>query len=527
MNDPQKVTPAQQLLRAALEGDLARVRSLTDNGADTDSDSTDASEVLRRAENDNIPGGKFRTGLLETLVLHQQHGRLNAAMYLAAFNGFDTVVDHFLKKSAQDPLALNIALFAALRSGRKALAEKLLDAGADAAFKKVLPLRAAIDSGDADCVKLVLAHGAPRTEGFAYAASRGNMPMAALLLEKDDDIRDALQRICHSLSDKRALPDRINLLDIQSVADMMLAMAEARGDDMQREVIWLAFTAAREESAAMIDVILRQRAFSVMDAAEKRGLFDVVTPLLFAGIKKSTHADVQKTLVAIIESGGAQSLLEAAAGSGNDEWVVRAIRAGADARRDRGRALRIAAQAQKSRGDAAGTADLILQDVQLSTAALMVMDEKRAAAVLKDADHLLQNLRQPDSRRGTTGLMAVIAAGRAEDLAEMLGKAAGGLAAEDFLAADAHGYTALDRLADAGQQEWIFTPALWRGQPSEYYRLWAALPEDWRQERQAAHGALLTALDVEAQQRVLHDAAETLEIKLPQRRKGSPPRDTP
>ncbi|MDP2205732.1 MAG: hypothetical protein Q8K65_05440 [Alphaproteobacteria bacterium] len=525
MTDPQKQTPAQQLLRAALEGDLARVRSLIDSGADTDTDSNDASEVLRRAENDNIPGGKFRTGLLETLVLHQQHGRINAAMYLAAFNGFDTVVDHFLQKSAQDPLTLNVALFAALRSGRKALAEKLLDAGADASFKKSLPLRAAIDSGDTDCVQLVLAHGAPRAEGFAYAASRGNMPMTALLLEKDDDIRESLERICRSLSDKRALSDKTNLLDIQSVADMMLAMAEARGDDMQREVIWLAFTAAREESAAMIEVILRQNAFIAMDAADKRNLFDVVTPLLFAGMQKSTHADVQKTLVAIIESGGAQSLLEAAVASGNDEWTVRASRAGADPRRNQGRALRTAKFLQEA--VPTESAAQILQDMQLSTAALAVMDEKRAAAALADADALLQNLRQTDSRRGTTGLMAVIAAGRAEDLAEKLGKTTGGLAAEDFLAIDAHGYTALDRLADGAQQDWLFTPALWRGQPSEYHRLWAALPEDWRQERQTAHAALLSALDVEAQQRVLHDAAEMLEIRLPQRRKSGPRGDAP
>lgn len=524
MSDPQKRPDAQDLLRATLEGDLARVRTLLESGAAADSDSTDAAEALRRAENDNIPAGKFRAGLIETLVLHQQHGRINAAMYLAAFNGFDTVVDHFLKQAAQDQLTLNVALFAALRAGRAALAEKLITAGADAAFKKGLPLRAAIDSGDADCVRLALAHGAPRAVGLAHAAARGDMPMTALLVEKDDDIRAPLEKICQTVSDKRALPDKTRMPDVQSVADMLLALAEARGDDMPREIIWFGFTAAREGAGAMVEVIVRQKTFALLDAADRRALFDVLTPLVFSGMQKSTHADSEKTLAAIVEAGGAQSVLESAVGSGNAEWVVNAIRAGADPRREQGRALRMAEFLQnKVPAGANGQEAWILEDVRLSTAALSVMDDKRAGAILADPESLLQNLRKADSRRGTTGLMAVIAAGRTDALADMLAKTAITLAAEDFLTVDAHGYTALDRLADGGRQDWLFTPALWRGDAAAYHRLWDALPENWRQDRKDAHGALLAALDVAAQQRDLHDAAEGLAVKLPQRRKKGPP----
>jgi len=521
MNEPQKPPSAQELLRAALEGDLSRVRALLEEGADADANSIDTAEVLRRAENDNIPAGKFRTGLLETLVLHQQHGRINAAMYLAAFNGFDTVVDHFLQQPAQNPLTLNVALFAALRAGRAPLAEKLIAAGADAAFKKGLPLRAAIDSGDADCVRLALAHGAPRAAGLSHAASRGDMPMTVFLVEKDDDLRAPLEKICQTLSDTRTLPDKTRVLDVQSIADLLLALGEARGDDMQREIIWLGLTAAREGAGAMVDVVLRQKAFALLDVADKRALFDVLTPLLLSGV---THAEAEKTLTAIIEAGGAQSVLESAVHSHDAEWVVKAIRAGADPRRDRARALRIAESWQsKPAGGANGQEAWILEDLRLSTAALSVMDDKRAAAVLADPESVLQSLRNSDSRRGTTGLMAVIAAGRTEELADMLAKTTNTLSAEDFLTADVHGYTALDRLVDGGRQNWLFTPSLWRGDAAAYHRLWDALPENWRQEQQEAHGALLAALDVEAHQRDLHAAAEDLSVKLPQRRKkGSP-----
>lgn len=523
MSGPQKKQPdTQDLLRAALEGDLARVRSLLEKGATATADSDDVAEALRRAENDNIPAGKFRTGLLETLVLHQQRGRINAAMYLAAFNGFDTVVDHFLKQSAQDQLTLNVALFAALRAGRAALAEKLMTAGADAGFKKGAPLRAAIDSGDADCVRLVLSHGAPRAPGLAHAASRGDMPMTALLVEKDDDIRAPLEKICQAVSDKRALPDKTRILDVQSVAEMLLALGEARGDDMQREIIWLGFTAAREGAAVMAEVIVRQKAFALLDTSDRRALLDVLVPMVFSGMQKSSHADSEKTLAAVIEAGGAQNVLESAVGSGNAEWTVNAIRAGADPRRNQGRALRIAEFLQEQVVGANGDESRILEDVRLSTAALSVMDEKRADTLLADPESLLHNLRRADRRRGTTGLMAVISAGRTDELTDMLAKTTSTLTAEDFLVADAQGYTALDRLADGGRQDWLFTPALWRGDAAAYHRLWDSLPESWRQDRQEAHGALLAALDVEAQQRGLHDAAEELSVKLPQRRKKFP-----
>lgn len=519
-------TPPQNLLRAALEGDIAQVRRLLAAGVTPEADSQETAEVLRRAENEQSPHAALRKGLLETLVLHQQHGRINAAMYLAAYNGFDSIVDHFLQKSAHDPLTLNVALFAAVRAGHQALAEKLLDAGADAAFKNGLPLRAAIDAGSEDMARMLLARGAPKAEGLSYAASRGHIVMAAMLLDRGDDVRPALEKICHTLSDKRALPDGLRVLDTQSAADMLLALAEARGDDMPHLLTWFAFTAAREGAGALVEVIARHPRFTEMPAENKRDFFDVLTPVLYSGLRKMSHADAPRTVEVLLAAGGAQSVLEEAINHGEAETVVLAIRAGADARRDRARALKRAET--RALQNPRQTERLILQDVQLSMAAQSVLDEKRAGAALSAADpaDMLAQLRARGGAQDSSGLMCVIASGKAEQLAALLHKTPLAFTAADFLAADKHGYSVLDRLSDQKAESWLFSPLLWRAQQDEYLQLWQGLPEEWKHAQAAHHEALMRTLDVARQQDALQQKADAHDFRLPQRRKGgqTPPR---
>lgn len=516
----------QELLRAALEGDLSRLRALLDAGASPEADSEEATDMLRRAENDNSPHAAFRKGLLETLVLHQQHGRINAALYLAAYNGFDGIVDHFLEKSAEDPLALNVAAFAALRAGRAPLAEKLLDAGADPCFKKDLHLRAAIDADSAACVQLLLSRGAPRAEGLAHAAARGQVVMAGALLRREDDIRPPLEKICHALSDNRALPDKLRIADVEAAADMLLALAAARGDDMQQELIRLSFAIAREGAAAMVQTVLRQDAFAALDAQTKRNLFDVLTPVVFSGMQKLTHADADKTLNALIDAGGAQSVLEGAAAAGNSAFAVKAIRAGGDPRKNGGRALRLATFMHDNAPTAA-TAQ-ILQDMQLATAALGVRDESRSAKILNAPAADIENLlRKTDARGGVTGLMALFAAGKGGLLPALADKASLRLTAADFTACDAQGYTALERMADTGAEDLLFLPALWQGRKDAYLALWEELDEDRRLRHAAAHDTCIAALDNAAQQQILHDSASRHDFRLPHRRKSGPRGDKP
>jgi len=525
---PDKKPPSpQDLLRAALEGDIAEVRRLTAAGATPEADSQETAEVLRRAENEQSPHAALRKGLLETLVLHQQHGRINAAMYLAAYNGFDNVVAHFLEKSANDPLALNVALFAAVRAGHAGLAQKLLDAGADAAFKNGLPLRAAIDAGSEAMADMLVHAGAPRSEGLAHAAARGDIAMAAYLLRREDDVKPALEKICHTLSDKRSLAEGTRVLDVQSAADMLLALAEARGDNMPDLLTWVSLATARDGAGAMVEVIARHPRFTEMKPEDKYDLLDLLTQVLFTGLRKISHADGPRSVETLLAAGGAQRVLEQAIYAGDGEMVVSAIRAGADARRDHAKALHLAETEAFQNPRQAQRA--ILQDVRLSIAAQSVMDEKRASEILTraDADALLTALRAPAGRADSSGLMCVIAAGRAEALAVLLDKTDAALVAGDFFATDKHGYCALDTLADRRQQEWLFSPLLWRGRRAEYMELWSALPDDWQQAQLVHHEHLLRTLDVDRQQAALQQKADENDFRLPQRRKGARPPPQP
>ena len=513
-------TPARLLARAALDGDLERVRELVAQGADAEMDSASAADVLRTAENDNSPNARLRTGLLETLVLHQQHGHINAAMYLSAYNGFENIVDYFLQKDTANDLTLNVALFAAARSGRTALAEKLIDAGAQPDFKKGLPLRAAIDSGKEETVQMLLKRGSPRAEGLIHAASRGDMSMTVLLIERSDDIRPALEKICHSLSDTRALPPNTGVQDLTGVADMLLALAEARGDDMAAHLTWLSFTAVREKSPALMETIVLQPRFADISAQDRRDLFDVLTPFLQTPQGKASFGDVQRSKDALLHAGGAQAVLYAGIQRGDQEWVKEALHAGADPRRERAKALRLASE-KSLQNQQNQSQRLILQNVQQAITAASILTDGHTSKTLT-AEDFTAALRVRDDIRGTTGLMSVIDSGKAPALGALLQKKDVLLTAEDFLAADPRGFSALDRLEDHKQQDWLFSRSLWQGQPKEYAKLWDALPAHWKTDYAEKHADLIAALDVESGLQHLRSTAEAHDFRLPQRRKNAP-----
>lgn len=515
-------TPARLLARAALDGDIKRVRELVAQGADAEIDSMSAADVLRSAENDHSPHAKMRAGLLETLVLHQQHGHINAAMYLAAYNGFDNIVDYFLQKENADALTLNVALFAAARTGRTALAEKLIDAGAEVDFKKSLPLRAAIDSGKEETVQMLLKRGSALGDGLAHAAGRGDMSMTVLLIDRADDIRPPLGKICHSLSDTRALPANVTATDLTTTANMLLALAEARGDDMAAHLAFLSFTAVHEKSPALVETILLQPAFKDIAAQERRTFFDVLTPLLSLPAAQTSHADRERNKEAALAAGGAQAVLYAAIQCSEAEWARDALHAGADPRRERGKGLRLAGEkvAQSSQSTACRS---ILQDVQNAVHALAALSEGHASKVVNAGD-IGSALRRCRNERGITGLMAMIDSGKAPILTALLQRHNIQLAADDFMAADTHGYTVLDRLEDHKQQDTLFSRGLWRGQQGEYLKLWDALPAHWKADCAEMHDNLIAALDVESGFRHLRSTAEAHDFRLSPRRKNIVPK---
>lgn len=511
-----KETLAERVTRAALDGDLDHIRQLMAAGAHSKIDSDAAARVLRAAENDAVPGAKMRKGLLETLVLHQQQGHINAAMYLAAYNGFDKIVDYFLQKEPADELALNVALFAAARSGRKALAEKLIAAGASVNFKNDLPLRAAIDSGNDDTIKLLLQNGADRAAGMAYAAGRGNMNAAVMLISRDDDIRPALDKICHNLSSSR--PQQTPPLDQISVANMLLALAETRGDDMSAHLTWLSFTALREKAGELIETIVLQPSFMDMPAQDRRNLFDVLSPLLRLKENEQSAESRNRNKDAFLAAGGAQAILYAGLARSDTSWVGDALAAGADPRRDQARVWELA-------GDNISNADARSVQLRLHDAiqSLNAQTVQHAEKVLS-SDDLAGALRAVDAARGETGLMAVVDSGKFNDAIKLFQNADVKLQADDFITCDPRGYNLFDRLEDHKQESLLFTPSLWRSRVEEFVKLWDALPPHWQTEHADSYAAVLDTLTVDKTLTRLHAIAETQNLRLLPRRKNN---DTP
>lgn len=507
-----------RVARAALDGDLDHIRRLIAEGAQPQIDSNAAARILRSAENEAVPAAKMRKGLLETLVLHQQHGHINAAMYLAAYNGFDNIVDYFLQNDNADQLTLNVALFAAARAGLPALAEKLVKAGAEIDFKDGLPLRAAIDSGKDETVKFLLAQGAARVGGMVYAASRGNMSMTVMLINRDDDIRPALEKICQNLSPVHYSQPRVQ--DHLSVADMLLSLAEARGDDMASHLTWLTFAAAREKTTALVETIAQQPQFSALPAQCRRDLTDVLSPLLLATDEKSQEA-AERGKNALLASGGAQGVLYAGIMRSDPAWVAEALVAGADPRREREKTLRLAGEKlvqvpQNQNGR------VILNDVQQAVAAISDVAAQRTAQIFR-ADDMSVLLRQRDDQKGETGLMAAVDSGKFADVIKAVQKQNIVLMADDFTAVDPRGYNLIDRLEDHRQENLVFSPSLWRGRAAEFEKLWDAVPSHWHTEYADCRASLMATLDIDSDISHLKQAAGAYELRLLPRRKNNPP----
>lgn len=506
---------ARQLARAALDGDIESVRALLARGADPEIDSTSAAAVLRHAEDENSPQAQMRTGLLETLVLHQQHGRLNAAMYLAAFNGFQDVVDYFLTKTEADALTLNVALFAAARAGHTTLAASLVKAGADIHFKKDLPLRAAIDSGHEAAVRELLHLGAHRAEGLVHAAARGDVVMTALLVRRDDNLDAPVVSICKSLSDGHMLPAKVTRDDLENTLDMLLALAQERGDNMQDLLLMMAQNALEQRSFPVLEKVISHHLFSGIDIVLKREVFEQIPAFVQSIERKSTAERIERFCGYLIEAGGAQAVLVLAAGRGDLPWVQRAIEAGADPRRNRGLALKTAEGAAIRKKP---TAFAVRQEIQHTLYSLTEADRKNAQEVYKENSPVA-----PNGRLTTQALMSVIDAGALPDFLASVKQRQEALYAEIFFSPDAHGYSAIDRISDQQQQELLFDQRLWNKRPQEYFKLWEGLPQDWQTEHAQRHEVLLNALRVGADLSALQKTAQEHSVRMVRCRTKKPP----
>lgn len=476
----------RRLIDAAVAGDLALVRRLLDAGAETHVTRADSEEAVLRQN--NRPAAQ--DDVFAMIGLHTGQNRLNAAMYLAAFHGFDNIVEHFLDRAAHDPMTLKVALFGAARAGKKELVEKLVAAGAEADFKKDYPLRQSIRHGHEETAVFLATQTGADDRAVGYAVTAGNIGMAAAFLKDTTNIAVVMDGIAHALGMATMPPSGAKRQRdepaILAGFHMVLGFAAARGDDMQGVLMMAATAAVKHESLPLINDIRWLE--ELQDIPDKTA---VLTALLLPKTPfGNTPAVYSEAMVRLIDDGAdPYKGLMIGVQQSDVPIVEAALRQRVDPRRRHDRAV-IAARVMADKAVTnAAPAMQILGDLLAVEAVHMVMDE----TVYRDglaADDALKVWRDVDAGTGKSGLMSVFAIGQAEKYFELLEKAGELPRLDDVLHQDKTGYRALDCLDDAGQLGLLFAPAFWQSRQDDYQKLWQALTPAQQESQQAAHEAL-------------------------------------
>lgn len=494
----------RQLIDAAVAGDLAAVRRLLEEGADTQISRNDFDTVTQNfsAEDRNRHSDVF------TLIgQHSGQNRVNAAVYLAAFHGFDEIVAHFLAKSAYDPMTLKVAVFGAARAGHTALVARLVDAGAAADFKDDYPLRQSIIGGHQETAKLLAKKTGAENRALGYAIAAGNIGLAADFLTQDTDVAAVLEHIAFALGDAQILPQTAKRTrdDAAILAgfQMILGFAEARGDDMQHVMMTAATAAARHESLPLINDVRWQR--TLQEIPDKGA---VLTAMLLAQPPgNSTVTAYSDLMVRLIEDGAdAEKALMIGVKQSEVPMVDTALRQRPDPRRRREAVVKMARHMADKAVTNTAPAMEIFGTLLAVEAVSIVMDETVHSDGLT-ADHPLSVWRQVDQATGKSGLMSVFAIGKVEDYLDALRKNGEQPPLSDLLHQDKTGYRALDCLDDAHQLKVLFAQDFWHNRRDEYQKFWQALTPQQQEEQQTAHMAVLQRWQTEDGRQRVSDLA--------------------
>ncbi len=184
------------LIGAARSGDLALVEAMLAAGADAGACSGDGRSAVAHAIEAGHPG------IARRLLDAGAGGDLVGPLVEAAYRGQHEIVEHLLALGA--PIdgtndGGNTALVGAAWSGRDAVAEALLDRGADLAASGARALEFAANAGHAATVRLLVERGVPPDGRNAYGwtplmaaawQGHGAVVNCLLALGADRDIRD-------------------------------------------------------------------------------------------------------------------------------------------------------------------------------------------------------------------------------------------------------------------------------------------------------------------------------------------------
>lgn len=504
--DPDKTEKSlnRQLIDAAVAGDLATVRRLLAAGAETQITRTDFDTITQE-----LPA-KDRAQHAEVFTLIGQHSgqnRINAAIYLAAFHGFDDIVDHFLLKSAHDAMALKVAVFGAARAGHTKLVDHLINKGAAADFKNDYPLRQSIAGGHDATAKLLAEKTGAQNRAIGYAIAAGDVGLATDFLNQETDVALVLEHIAHALGDAQRSGKGANELrdDAAILAgfQMILGFAEARGDDMQQVMQTAADAAAAQEALPLINDIRWQRV--LQEIPDKQSILSAM--LLPQPPAHSTVAQYSEAMVRLIEDGAdAEKGLMIGVRQCDVPMVDAALRQRVDPRRRREAVVKTARQMAEKAVTNQAPAMEIFGSILAVEAMAIVMDETTHHDG-KTADNPLAVWRQVDEQTGKSGLMSVFAIGKADDYLAALKKQEETLPLADLLHQDKRGYRALDCLDDTGQLGLLFDRSLWESRREDYGIFWQALTPAQQQENETGHAGIMQRWQAEDGRRRVSDLA--------------------
>ena len=494
----------RQLIDAAVAGDIATVRRLLEEGVDAKISRADFDVIAQSFSAED----RSRHADVFTLIgQHSGQNRINAAMYLAAFHGFDDIVDHFLDKSAHDALTLKVAVFGAARAGRTDLVTRLIDAGAAADFKNDYPLRQSITAGHAETAKVLVGKTNAQSRAVGYAIAAGNVELAADFLNRNTDVPTVLTHIAWALGDAQLAGkggDRLrDDAGILAGFQMILGFAEARGDDMQHVMQTVAAAAAKHEALPLINDIRWQRI--LQEIPDKQA---VLTAMLLPHVPPHcTVAQYSDAMVRLIEDGAdAEKGLMIGVGQSDVPMVDTALRQKVDPRRRREAVVKAARHMADKAVTNQAPAMEIFGSILAVEAMAMVMDEMTHHDGLT-ADDPLFVWRQVDDTTGKSGLMAVFAIGKIEDYLTALQNKGKHIPLADLLHQDKRGYRALDCLDDAGQLHVLFNRNLWENRREDYQALWQALTPSQQAENQSGHAEVMQRWQAEDSRRRVSDLA--------------------
>jgi hypothetical protein len=494
----------RQLIDAAVAGDLAAVRRLLEEGADTQISRNDFDTVT---QNFSVEDRNRHSDVFTLIGQHSGQNRLNAAVYLAAFHGFDEIVIHFLAKSAYDPMTLKVAVFGAARAGHTALVARLVDAGAAADFKEDYPLRQSIIGGHQETAKLLAKKTGAENRALGYAIAAGNIDLAADFLTQDTDVAIVLEHIAFALGDAQTPPQTAKRqrdeAGILAGFQMVLGFAEARGNDMQHFMMTAATAAARHESLPLISDIRGHPLLPEMPNKEA-----ILTAMLLEKPPvNSATAAYSNLMVRLIEGGGdADKGLRIGVAQSDVAMVEAALRKRSDPRRGREAVIDAAFDIADKAVTNKTPPMRIFGSLLAVQAAMIVMDETVHGKGLA-ADDPLSVWRQVDPATGKSGLMSVFAIGKVDDYLAALRRNGEQLSLSDLLHQDKSGYRALDCLDDMRQLETLFVQELWQNRRDEYQKFWQALTPPQQEEQHAAHKALLQRWQTEDMRQRVSDLA--------------------